>query len=147
MIAFRQELLCEVVQEAQPLLEAHHAELNGDRMLLDPRWQDYALLEQLGRYAVFTARDDGRLVGYSAFYVNRHMHSAQFTNAQNDVFYVDPAKRSGMLPARFLRYTHDQLKAIGAQRVGYLCKLTNNLRAILHRLGFEDDEIAVGKMI
>lgn len=147
MTEFRSELLCECVQEVAPLLELHHRELMQQSIPLYPRWDDYALLERMGRYTVFTARDNGLLVGYSAFYVDRHMHSAGFTFARNDVFYIREDHRGGMTAMRFLRYTHEQLKGLGAQHIGYLCKFHNNLAALLHRLGFEDEEKFVGRMI
>ncbi len=51
MTAFARELLCECVQEAQPLLERHHAEM-GTKYPLDPQWSEYAALERMGRFVV-----------------------------------------------------------------------------------------------
>lgn len=149
MVSFTREVLCEVVQEIQPLLEMHYDELclNRDRVALDPQWDQYLLLERLGRLAIFTARDDGRLVGYSAFFVQQHMHYAGLLTAQNDVFYLVQEHRRGTTALRFLRYTEQALKDLGAHKVIYHCKLSNQFAPILHRLGFADEEVMVGKML
>jgi hypothetical protein len=149
MITFARELLCECVQEVQPLLEKHYDELTlrKDIVKLDPQWKEYALLEQLGRFVVFTARDEGRLVGYSAYFLLRHMHYAALTVAQNDVFWLDPQCRRGMSPVRFLRWCDKQLASEGVDKAIYHCKLSNQLAPILRRLGYADEEVMVGKFI
>lgn len=149
MISFRRELLCEVVQEAQPLLQAHYDELtlHKEVVKLNPQWDQYALLERLDRLAIFTARDDGKLAGYNAFFVQKHFHYAGLTVAQNDVFWISDEYRRGTTALRFLRYSEEALKGIGAQKIVYHCKYSNNFAPILHRLGFADEEVMVGKMI
>lgn len=133
---FARELLCECVQEAMPLLVKHHCEVMGDKYPLDPRWEEYALLERLGRYVVFTMRDEGNLIGYSAFYVDRHMHSKAFTHAVNDVFYVERFRRDARVLG-FLRYCMKQLRAEGAKHIEFECADKNALGLILHEIGFQ----------
>ena len=146
MIIFTRELLCECVQEAQPLLIAHHAEMEPG-FPLDPDYEQYALLETLGRFAVFTGRDDGKLVCYSAFHLIRHMQSKGFAQAVNDLFYLTPEVRRGITALRFLRYCEDALKLEGAQQIVYFCSPHNNLAPILHRLQYADSQTMVAKML
>jgi hypothetical protein len=101
MITFARELLCEVVREVQPLLIAHHDEMQPG-MPLDPDYEQYTLLERLGRFVVFTGREEGRLVCYSSFHLIRHMQSRQFVQALNDVFYLIPEVRRGITAMRFI---------------------------------------------
>lgn len=149
MTVFARELLCEVVQEVQPLLIAHYEELtlHKDIVKLDPQWDQYALLEKMERFTVFTARDGGALVGYSAYFVNRHIHYAGLVHASNDVFYIDPAHRRGTTALRFLRHCEEQLRAQGVKKLMYHCKPSNNFAPILHRLGYADEEVMVGKIL
>jgi hypothetical protein len=146
---FASELLCEVVQEVQPLLQMHWEELTRNKEIakLAPMWEEYAALEQMGRFVVFTARDDGKLVGYNAFFINKHIHYAGMTLAQNDVFFLVPDHRRGTAALRFLRYCEDQLRELGAMKLTYHCKTVNNFAPILHRLGFADEELIVGKVL
>jgi hypothetical protein len=146
---FSRELLCEVVEEVQPLLEAHYRELtlNQDVVKLDPQWEKYAALEATGAFVVYTAREGERLCGYSAYFVTQHMHYAALKVAQNDVFYVTEDKRKGMVPIRFLRYCEAQLKADGAHKIVYHCKPQNQFANILIRMGFSGEEAMVGKLL
>jgi hypothetical protein len=146
---FARELLCEVVEEVQPLLEKHYAELtlNQDVVKLDPQWERYALLESLGSLVIFTARDGGMLAGYNAFFISHHMHYAALKVAQNDVFYVSEDHRKGSAPLRFLRYCEAQLKADGAHKIVYHCKPSNQFANILIRMGFAGEEAMVGKLL
>lgn len=149
MVTFATELLCEVVQEAQPLLELHYRELclHQDVIKLDPRWQVYAALEQLGHFVVFTAReDDGRLVGYNAFFLNRHMHYGGFTVAQNDVLFLHPTARRGTTALRFIDWCELKLWQMLAEKITYHIKFALDWRPILHRRGYCDEEVMVAKM-
>lgn len=146
---FAQELLCEVVQEVQPLLQLHYEELclHRDVVKLDPQWREYALLEQLQRFVVLTAREDGRLCGYSAFFLNRHMHYGGFTVAQNDVLFLHPDSRRGTTALRLIDWTECQLRDLGAQKVTYHIKFSHDWRPVLHRRGYSDEEVMCGKML
>lgn len=149
MIAFQRELLCEVVEEVQPLLERHYLELtrHKDVVKLAPRWPQYAAMEQAGCFVVLTARDDGKLAGYNAFFVQPHMHYEGLSTATNDVFWLEPEYRRGVTALRFLRFCEDHLKAQGVMKLVYHCKLSNNFAPILHRLGFADEEVMCGKIL
>ena len=148
MTTFAREMLCEVVQEVQPLLLAHHEELTPRKDLrrLNPQWKAYALLEQLERYAIFTARDErGALVGYGGFHVVRHLHDADFAMAQNDLFYIVPERRRGTTAMSFLHYCEEQLVALPVRMICYLGCAGNNLLPILHRLGYADEPVMASK--
>ena len=149
MISFRRELLCEVVEEVQPLLERHYLELtrNKDVVKLAPKWAAYAAMEQPGCFTVFTARDDDKLIGYNAFFVQTHMHYEGLTVAQNDVFWIEPDYRRGVTALRFLRFCEDHLKAQGVMKLVYHCKPSNNFAPILHLLGYADEEVMCGKIL
>lgn len=149
MITFAKELLCECVQEAQPLLIDHYDELTAHKEVvkLDPRWDEYALLERLDRFVIFTAREDGKLIGYNAFFVQQHLHYAGLKTAQNDVFWICEDYRRGTTALRFLRYTEDALKCMDVRKVVYHCKASNNFAPILHRMKYSDEEVMVGKIL
>lgn len=146
---FAQELLCEVMQEVQPLLHDHWQELtlNKEVAVLDPMWKEYALLEQLGRFVVFTAREDGKLCGYNAFFVVKHLHYAGLTHASNDVLFVAREHRRGTTALRFLDYCEEQLRAMGVQKLTYHVKLSLDWRPILRRRGYADEEVMCAKIL
>lgn len=149
MVSYRREFLCEVVNEAEPLLQMHYDELatDKDRAALDPAWEEYAALEGMGRFHVFTAREDSRLVGYSAFFLNKHRHHGALVTATNDVLFLHPDQRRGRTGIDFIRFCEAQLKALGAQHIGWAAKPGTPLITILHRLGYATQEVLLTKFL
>lgn len=149
MITFQHEPLHEVAGEVDSLLELHYLELtqNKDRVKLNPRWDQYAVLQRLGALIVLTARDGDKLVGYAAFFVNRHMHHADLTLAVNDVLFLHPDYRQGTTGLRLVKFCEDSLKAAGADKLCFHAKLHTSLIPILHRRGYSTEEIVLGKFL
>ncbi len=148
-MVFQRETLFDVVEEAQPLLDRHYEELTMHKEVvkLNPQWDKYAALEQMGAFVVFTCRDEGVLVGYSAFFLNTHYHYADLMVAQNDLFYLDDVHRKGLAALRFIRFAESQLKDLGANKIIYHAKHSNNFAPILNRLGYAAEETMCGKII
>lgn len=151
-ISYAKECLCDVINEVEPLLRLHYDELTHHKELikLDPDWEQYAELEHAGRFHIFTARDDGGLVGYSAFFlIPRHIHYKGLVVAQNDVLYLHPDMRNGMPGIRLIKNSHNGMKALGGQKILWHCKHSNNLKQILLRLfpEYRDEESMVGGML
>jgi hypothetical protein len=146
---FQRETLFDVIEEVQPLLDAHYEELcvNRDTVKLSPRWDVYAEMERLGCFIVLTAREGGKLAGYSAYFLQPHMHYSGFVVAQNDLFYVVDEYRKGAAALRFLRYCEREMKDLGAQKLVYHCKPQNNFAPILRRMGYADEEVMCAKLL
>lgn len=151
MIQFKHEpLTMGLVAEMEPLLAMQYEELtlHKDVVKLRPRWSLYLLMQSRGTLHVITARQGGvRLVGYSLFLVDQHLHYADIKLASNDVFYVHPDFRRGSVPLRFLRFTRGYLKDIGVHKIAYHFKAGNNFGAILKRLGYSPEEEVVAEII
>lgn len=150
MISFQQETLFDIFHEVDELLKLHYEEvaLHRDQIKLDPMWEEYAALERIGRLVTYTARDDERLVGYSCFFINRHMHYRDTTVAINDVIFLHPDFRKSTTGYRLIKFSHDQLKARGGiQKVAFHVKFSKDWSAVLHKLGYSDEEKIVGIII
>lgn len=146
---FQRETLYEVIEEVQPLLDAHYTELTRHKEIvkLAPKWDAYASLEQAGMFVIFTAREFSQLAGYNAFFIQGHMHYAELMVAQNDVFWLEPEYRKGTAALRFLRYCERALNEMGAKKIVYHCKASNNMAPILHRMGYQDEEVMTAKLL
>src|SRR5690349_2940560 len=48
--------------------------LHKSHIPLAPNWSAYKHLEDAGVLRIFTAREDGALVGYAVFLVQKHLH-------------------------------------------------------------------------
>lgn len=147
MIRYQQESLYEVVGDVEPLLALHYDELclNKERIKLNPAWGEYRALEAMGRFVVFTARDDDKLVGYNAFFVNRHMHYIDMVVAFNDVIFLHPDYRQGTTGIRLVKLA-ERLTDTGVNKICYHAKLDTNLIPILNRLGYKTEEVVLGKL-
>ena len=149
MITFQQEPLYGVSSEIDGLLQEHYAELtlNKDRVKLNPRWSQYKALELVGAFVVFTARDGEKLVGYSAFFVQHHIHYADLVHAHNDVLFLTKEHRQGTAGIRLIKFCESQLKSIGVAKLTFHAKVDTSLIPILRRLGYQLEEVVQGKFL
>lgn len=152
MIAFARETLFDVVHEVDALLQLHYQELtlNRDKIALAPRWASYRALEAAGNFVLFTARDDGKLVGYSAFFIDRHMHYVGLTLATNDVLFLHPDYRTGRNGVKLIRFSEQQLDAQLAEvdhKIVWHAKHSNYFARILEKMGYQNEEIMMARMV
>lgn len=152
------ESILSVAAEALPLLQKHYDELtlNKDVVKLSPAWDRYAELEELGRFVVMTLRTEQNvLVGYSAFFLDFHLHYSDMPMASNDVLYLEPELRRSGHGLGLIQYSEDTLVALGAQKILWHVKFDKitdgkqhklDFRPLLHRLGYSDEETCVGKI-
>lgn len=149
MVTFAREILFEVVEDVQPLLQLHYEELtlNRDRVKLDPMWEKYAQLEASHRDAlqIFTARDEGALVGYAAFFVQPHLHYRSLFPAINDVIFVHPQRRDST-GLRLIRHCERELKPY-AQKIVFHVKPDTPMAALMPKLGYALNEHVFGKFL
>jgi hypothetical protein len=149
MISYQQETLFEVIDEVGPLLELHYQELtlNKERVKLDPMWERYATLEMAGAFVVYTARSEGKLIGYSAFFINVHMHYADLKVAINDVLFLHPDYRTGRTGIGLIRFCERELlKWSGPHKIVWHAKTSNDLADILIRMGYSVEETVLAKL-
>lgn len=148
MVTFQQESLYEIIDEVDELLQLHYTELTHHKHVvkLKPMWHRYGALEEMGLFVVYTARDDARLIGYSAFFVNQHLHYEDLTIGINDVLFLHPEWRKGLTGIRLLKFSELELKKLGVHKVTWHCK-DNGLDVILKRLGYKHEEVVMGKII
>ena len=149
MTCYQREFLCDVIDEVQPLLDAHYQELthHKDKIKLDPQWDQYTALELLNKFFIYTARDESELVGYAAFFLMTHMHYRATVVAQNDVLFLRADKRQGTTGIRLIDFAEAELKKLGADKIVWHIKFSKDLRPILHRRGYRDEEVMTAKML
>ncbi|MBV8666745.1 MAG: GNAT family N-acetyltransferase [Burkholderiaceae bacterium] len=149
MISFQREIVYDFMGDCQELLKLHYQELtrNKEVVSLNPIWEKYAALEKAGLIALFTARDDGQLVGYSAFIVQPHLHYAETLIAQNDVLFLHPDYRKGMTGIKLIKYSERELKTQGVRKIVWHAKMDTVFRKILNRLGYVEEEVMAAKLL
>jgi len=136
------------VNELPPLFQQHWREiaLNKKAIPLDPDWDRYFQYDLVGILRCLTARNaNGTLVGYHFVLVYPHLHYASTLWAQSDIFWLDPAYRSGWWGIGLLKIVRDRLKEAGVKKHHVNIKLhfeaeRGTLAKLLKRLGYEPIE-------
>jgi GNAT superfamily N-acetyltransferase len=95
LINFSVETVDQVLEDIKPLLQNHWDEIAAykDKIPLAPNYGEYLKVEKAGNLLICTVRDDGKLVGYSIYFVRQGVHYSKNIVAVNDIFYVAPSHR------------------------------------------------------
>ena len=105
--------------EALALRDWEEVEVDHAAQPHDPDWDFYRQQNAVGAYRIIAARRNGRLIGYNAFFIGNHSRHRGLIFAQNDVLYLDPTQRRGMVGVRFLTESAAMLKRAGVVKVRY----------------------------
>lgn len=139
-----------LIAELQPLLEAHYQEVaHYPDLKLDPAWDLYAKINEAGNLRVYTARIDGALVGYEAFFISRSMHYRSAIYAVEDVLFVEKNARGARIGIGLMQFSHGSLAAAGVTVVMHHCKHKEdlNLGPLYKRVGLEHIDEVWGKRL
>lgn len=137
----------EVCDEIGPLWARHYDEIADHRIPLDPDWDRYGCLADLGNLHVVAARDGGALVGYLFAFVDWHMHYKSTLFASFDLYYVAPEYRTGLLGLKLFREAERTLKARGVRKIIGNTKLEHDASVLFLRLGWSETERIFTKYI
>ena len=137
MITFQQEAPSPFADEAVELFKRHYEEVaeRQDVIELDPNIERYNLLYKAKTLEIHTARDDGKLIGYSLWVVVNHLHYKKSITASSDVIYISPEYRQGMLGYKFIKWTTEEIKKRNPQRILFHMKPFLDYGKIVERLG------------
>lgn len=136
----REDLTTALISEVSPMLMAHWMEVaRYPDMRLDPDWEKYLRIQEHGGLRIFTAREDGRLVGYNAFFVDTHLHYKTWRLASNDVIFINRMERG--FGKHFRAFCEMKLKDEGIRVATYHVKREHaGWEKGLERDGFENVE-------
>lgn len=137
--------------ELPPLFARHWREiaLNQDKVPLDPNWDRYYEYDLLNILQTLTVRSNGVLVGYVFMLVHPHLHYASTLWAQSDIFWLDPAYRSGWTGVRMFKEVEAGMRKLGVKVVMLNEKLHFDSRVgeLFKRLGFTHTENIFSKYL
>lgn len=137
MIKFDQERLSAFREEAKELFAAHYDEVAQFKSLqkLDPDWVTYDLYEKMGKLWSMTARDDGVLVGYIIMIVSTHLHYRQLRSAMEDVHFIHPDYRKGLVGYKLIKAALQQMRNLGVSFCVMRTKADQDHGKLFERLG------------
>lgn len=137
----------DVWDEIMPLLKAHWHEIAHYKDIpLEPDYSVYKELEDKGALRLYVARLDGRIIGYSAYFLRYHPHYKSSLQAVQDIIYVDPAHRGGV-GRRLIKHCDECLRSEGVQVVYQHMKAANSFGKLLERMGYELQELTYSKRL
>ncbi len=132
------ECLPSVKQDILPLIEEHWelVALNKGAIKLNPDWKQYAQLDASGILKMFTARDDGKLVGYFILLVNSSLHYKDHVFAVCDIIFVTPEARKGATGYKLLKYAENWCKENNVSLLNINTKVHMPFDSLLEKTGF-----------
>ncbi len=141
-VNFAHESFTNVKNEIKPLLDEHWQEiaLNKDSVKLNPNWRAYADLASSGGLRVYTARQDGNLVGYFVLIVSESIHYKDHLFANNDIIFIKKNHRKGTAGIRLIKYAVNSLKSEGVTLININTKTHQSFGPVLKRLKFDHIE-------
>jgi GNAT superfamily N-acetyltransferase len=127
----------QLVEDLLPLLRMHYEEIAHHKDIkLEPDFEKYKAMSDLGAIRVYTARDEqNNAAGYAVFFVNTNIHYSLSKQAVQDIIYIDPKRRGFGL--KFIDWCDRQLRDEGVQMVYHHVKAKHNFGPLLERIGYE----------
>ena len=147
-ITYQEEKFSSILDEVKPVLQKHYEEISASKQFrLNPNYVAYFQLQDQGLLTVVTCRDEGKLVGYIAFFVMPHMHYLDCKTANEDLYFILPEYRKGMTGIKLFKKAEEILKQKGVQRIILSCKTNFDHSKIFERLGYQFFEKHFNKFI
>lgn len=145
---FSVERMADIKEEMKPLHRAHWEETEAHRhgLPFGPDYETFIQYEGSGRYILFTARKDGKLVGNCAMYIDRSTHTKTLI-ATEDTLYFLPESRKGTVAKRFIAYCEAALKSLCIREITVTVKTVNRAGLFFQRLGYRHVENGLTKVL
>jgi GNAT superfamily N-acetyltransferase len=132
----REDLTFELLWQLMPLFQAHYAEVRTPGIELDPDFDRYMMLQMAGTYRAFTVRQDGRLIGYAGYVIDRLLHSKTRLVATEDVLFIDAAHRKGGIGRRLMEFADAVLRSEGVTMEFQHVPAGGSHGPLLERMGY-----------
>jgi predicted GNAT superfamily acetyltransferase len=112
---------------------------------IEPDFDAYQRLSDVGALAVVTLRDEARLVGYVVGFTYRALHHKHILGGIGDTVYIEPDYRTyaPILAARFEK----EMKDRGVGIIGWPTHPNSPVYALLQVMGYVGDDIVMEKRI
>lgn len=149
MITFQEEYLVDCLDEMKPLFETHWDEiaLHKDKIVLNPDYSKYLILDEAGMLHVLTARDEGKIIGYFISFIDHHVHYKDHVFAINDILFIHPDYRKGSVGYKLFKSAEASLKEIGVSVLMIHAKVQHDFKPLMDKLGFDRVEYNYSKFI
>ena len=137
MIEYKDDDWLENLEELKEIIKDHYEELSVTKTFpLDPDWDAYEKLLDIGRLKFITCKDDGKLVGYIIFFISPHLHYKSCLTAFEDIYFLKKEYRKGRVGIRLFQFAEKLLKEQGINRIIYNTKVHSDNTSLFEYLGY-----------
>jgi hypothetical protein len=142
MITFQEEPWAAIRGEVSALWQQHYDEIAEDKDLvpLDPDWDKYDALANLGKLVIVTARRERELVGYVFSVVDTHLHYKSTLFSMSDIYWLDRAHRGGRTALRLFQAAERVLAGRGVVKMLSNTKLAHDQGRLFGAMGWREAE-------
>lgn len=145
-VVFQVERLADILDEVSEHHKKQWDEIETHREGLNPNYEYMIDAEKQGRYVLFTARKQRRLIGNTGCYVYESLHTKKLS-AKEDTMYIVPEERKGMFAVHFFKYCEAALKSLGVEEVTVQVKTSNKVYKLWERQGYVFTDRVLSKNI
>lgn len=146
---YQREDFYKVKKEVDELFYNHWEEIavNKDKIKLNPDWSFYEAIYNTGNLAIYTVRKDEELIGYFVVIAKPHPHYQDHLFAVNDIIYLAPEHRKGLVGYKLIKFAENDLKKMGISVLVVNTKVHKPFDPLMERLGFNLVERVYSKYI
>lgn len=136
-------------EEIKPFWDQHFIDLavNKEDVPLCVDYDMYYKLEEAGVFHIFTARADGKLIGYIMSFIKPHIHYSSTPHATVDIYYLDKNYRKQGIGGQFFICWQNELIKMGIVRVITATKIHEKHVEFWERLGFAQTDVMLTKVL
>ena len=148
-LSIKQEFLALCQSECSDLIREHWEEIavNKDKIKLNPDWDFYHALEEQDKLRIFTARDEGNLVGYFVTILSYNPHYKDHLFAVNDVLFLSKEYRKGFAGVRLVKFAEKCLKEDGVSVLSINTKVHQPFDQMMDYLNYNLQERVYTKFL
>lgn len=140
MLSYQREAEGQSLDEAMPLLLQHWREVEHYADIPpDPNVEMLRAAAAHGIIRIYSARDDGKIVGYASFVISMHPFYKTRKDANQSALFVLPEYRA-IAASGLLRFADEQLAGEGVQVVIHNEKVAHRFSELLLKRGYVHQE-------
>jgi hypothetical protein len=113
----------EVFNEVSQMFEKHYEELSATKgFKLNPDYDIYWEADKRNTLKTIVALKNDEIIGYIVYFVGINLHYKDCLLATEDIYYLKPEYRKGLIGPRMFVFAEKYLKSIGVNMIRYSTK-------------------------
>jgi hypothetical protein len=113
----------EVFNKMKEMFEDHHKELSVTKGFpLNPDYKVYEEANNRNSLKIALCLKDDEIIGYIVYFVGINLHYKSCLLATEDIYYLKPEYRKGLIGVKMFVFAENYLKSIGVNMVRYSTK-------------------------